>query len=85
MPRWVGYGLARIVASIIARRKPEVYWTVWANLRQIVGPEVDDGVLHEMARQVFFHAGQTYDFFHAIGQPPEVLVGAVRVESIIST
>jgi len=78
-PRWAGYGLARIVANIIARRKPEVYWTVRTNLRQVLGPEVDDGVLHEMARQVFFHAGQTYyDFFHAIDQPPEVLTEAVR-------
>jgi len=79
MPRLVGYGLARIVAGGIARRKPEIYWTVRANLRQIVGPEVGDGTLHEMARRVFFHAGQTYyDFFHAVCQPPEVLVEAVR-------
>ncbi len=84
-PRRVGYGLARIVASIIAHRKPEIYWTVRTNLRQIVGPEVDEGALHEMARQVFFHAGQTYyDFFHAIGQPPEALVKEVQVpESLI--
>jgi KDO2-lipid IV(A) lauroyltransferase len=84
-PRRVGYGLARTVASLIARRQPEIYWTVRANLRQIVGPEVDDGALHEMARQVFFHAGQTYyDFFHAIDQAPEVLAEAVRVpESLI--
>ncbi len=79
MPRRMGYGLARVIASIITRREPEVYWTVRANLRQVVGPEVDDGALHEMARQVFFRAGQAYyDFFHAIGQPPEVLIEAVR-------
>lgn len=85
MPRRVGYGLAWIVAGIIARRKPEIYWTVRANLRQIVGPEVGDSALHEMARQVFFHAGQTYhDFFHVIGQPPDALVEAVRTsESLI--
>ena len=84
-PRRVGYGLARIVAGVIARRKPEVYWTVRANLHQILGPEADDGLasharLHRMTRQVFFHAGQTYyDFFHAIGQPKEVLAEAVRI------
>ncbi len=84
-PRRVGYGLARSVANLIARRQPEIYWTVRANLRQVVGPEVDDGALHEMARQVFFHAGQTYyDFFHAIDQPPKALIEAVRVsESLI--
>ena len=80
MPRRVGYGLARIAAGVIARRKPEVYWTVRANLRQILGPEADDVTLHQMTRQVFFHAGQTYyDFFHAIGQPKEVVAGAVRI------
>jgi lauroyl/myristoyl acyltransferase len=85
MPRRVGYGLARFVASIIARRKPEVYWTVRANLRQVVGPEADDGTLHEMAHQVFFHAGQTYyDFFDAVGQPPEVLVEAVQNSGAIA-
>jgi lauroyl/myristoyl acyltransferase len=80
MPRRVGYGLSRLVAHIIARRKPQIYWTVRANLRQILGPEADDETLHEKARQVLFHAGQTYyDFFRAIGQPPEVLVKAVKI------
>jgi lauroyl/myristoyl acyltransferase len=80
MPRRVGYGLARIASALIARNKPQIYWTVRANLRQILGPEADDVTLHEMARHVFFHAGQTYyDFFHAIGQPPEVLARAVKV------
>ena len=79
-PRRVGYGLARIVAGVIARRKPEVYWTVRANLSQILGPEADDAALHQMTRQVFFHAGQTYyDFFHAIGQPKEALAEAVPI------
>jgi lauroyl/myristoyl acyltransferase len=85
-PPWVGYGLARIAANLIARRQPEIYWTGWANLRQVVGPKMGDGALHEMARRVFFHAGQTYyDFFHAIDQPPEVLIETVRVpESLIT-
>ena len=79
-PRWMGYGLARIAASTIVHQKPELYWTVRSNLRQIVGQSEDDGVLHEMARQVFYHAGQTfYDFFHTIGQPPEALIEAVRI------
>jgi KDO2-lipid IV(A) lauroyltransferase len=84
MPRWMGYGLARIISSVIACQKPQVYWTVRVNLRQVLGSEVDDGTLHEMTRQVFFHAGQTYyDFFHAIGQPPEVLINAVRIPETV--
>jgi lauroyl/myristoyl acyltransferase len=84
MPRWMGYGLARIISSVIAYQKPQVYWTVRVNLRQVLGSEVDDGTLHEMTRQVFFHAGQTYyDFFHAIGQPPEVLINAMRIPETV--
>jgi lauroyl/myristoyl acyltransferase len=80
MPRRLGYGLARVISGVIARQKPQIYWTVRANLRQILGPQADDVTLHEMTRHVFFHAGQTYyDFFHAIDQPPEVLVEAVRI------
>jgi lauroyl/myristoyl acyltransferase len=80
LPPRMGYGLARIAASIIARRKPEVYWTVRANLRQILGPNADDVTLHRMTYQVFFHAGQTYyDFFHVIGQPKGVFAEAVQI------
>ncbi len=86
MPRQVGYGLAKVISGIIARQQPQIYWTVRANLHQILGPQADDVTLHEMTRQVFFHAGQTYyDFFHAIDQPPEVLVEAVRIpEALIA-
>jgi KDO2-lipid IV(A) lauroyltransferase len=85
VPRWVGYGLARIIAGVIALWKPVIYWTVRANLCQILGSEVGGSELHEMARRVFFHAGQTYyDFFHVVSQPAEVLTQAVRLpESLI--
>jgi lauroyl/myristoyl acyltransferase len=80
MPRRAGYGLVRFVSGIIARLKPEIYWTVRANLRQVLGPEVDDATLHEMTRRVFFHAGQTYyDFFSAIDQPPDEIAAEIRL------
>jgi lauroyl/myristoyl acyltransferase len=83
-PPWIGYGLARAAANFVARQKPEMYWTVRANLRQVLGPGVDDAELHERTRQVFFHAGQTYyDFFRAVGQPPEVLARAVRIPEAV--
>ena len=80
MPPAVGHRLARVVASIIARQKPQVYWAVRTNLRHVLGPEADDEKLHQMTRHVFFHAGQTYyDFFHALGQPMEMLAEAVHI------
>lgn len=83
-PPRIGYGLARAAANFVARQKPEIYWTVRANLRQVLGPGVDDAELHERTRQVFSHAGQTYyDFFRAVGQPPEVLARAVRIPEAV--
>jgi lauroyl/myristoyl acyltransferase len=83
-PPRIGYGIARLAANIMARQKPEIYWTVRSNLRQIVGSGVEDGALHEKTRQVFAHAGQTYyDFFRAVGQPPSVLAKAVRIPETI--
>jgi KDO2-lipid IV(A) lauroyltransferase len=84
-PRQVGIGLSRVVAAVIARRKPEIYWTVKGNLRHILGSDVGDATLHEITRQVFFHAGQTYyDFFHIVNQSPRLLADAVEIpESLI--
>ena len=67
MPRWIGYGLARGAAALIARRQPEVYHTVQANLRQILDPGTPPETVAHHTHAVFLHAGQTYyDFFHAL-------------------
>ena len=80
MSRRTGYGLARWIANQIARRKPEVYRTVEANLRHIMGADTDTATLERMTWQVFYHAGQTYyDFFHAIGAPREEIRAAVAI------
>ena len=80
LPRWAGYGIARLVAGYVAIRKPSVYWKVRANLRHVVDPKVDDVAQHKVAKHVFYHAGQAYyDFFRALGQPPDVLADAVHV------
>lgn len=67
MPQWVGYGLARSAAALIAHRRPEVYHIVQDNLRQIFGPDASVEMLAHQTHAVFLHAGQTYyDFFHAL-------------------
>lgn len=72
LPRRLGYGLARCAANLIASCRPAIYHTVLTNLRQVVGAGVADEALHEMTRQLFYHAGQCYyDFFNAVGRPPE--------------
>ncbi len=78
-PPWTGRGLARIVSALIARFKPDLYWTVRTNLRQI-DPQADDGALHEMTRQVFFHVTRAYyDFFRASNAPPETILQAIQI------
>jgi lauroyl/myristoyl acyltransferase len=78
LPPRMGHALARAISDVLVWRKPEVYRTVRANLRQVVGPEADKETLHQMVHKMLFHAGQTYyDFFRAVGQPPEVLVEQV--------
>ena len=66
MPHCVGHAIARGGASFIAYTKPEIYWTVRANLQQVMEPEMEDKALHRLVRRVFYHAGQCYyDHFHA--------------------
>jgi lauroyl/myristoyl acyltransferase len=78
MPRSVGYGLSRAIARFVVHFKPVVYWTVRRNLRQVMGHDVDDEMIH----QVFYHAGQTYyDFFRAVGQPSSEIVRSVGISS----
>jgi KDO2-lipid IV(A) lauroyltransferase len=62
--------LSRIVSAIVAWRRPEVYWTVRANLRHVLGPEAGEKTLHETARHVFWHAGKCYyDLYHTLDRP----------------
>jgi len=86
MSRRFGYGLSRCVADGIVRYRPEVYRKVRDNLRQVVGPEVDERALRSMVHAMFEHAGQTYyDFFRAIGQPLAALASSVRIPRSLVT
>ena len=81
-PPWMGHGLARSIGAAVARSKPGIYWTVRANLRQIIGPDADNGVLHDLTRQVFCHVTQIYyDFFHAVNSPSETIIQALKVST----
>ncbi|MCX7681791.1 MAG: hypothetical protein N2508_07495 [Anaerolineae bacterium] len=80
LPRRLGYGLAHCAARLIAVCRPAIYRTVRANLRQVLGAEVADRTLHDITRQLFYHAGQCYyDFFNAVAQPPEKREGLIHI------
>ena len=55
LPRWAGCGLAQAVGLAVAVCRPEVYWTVRANLSQVVKgaqPTVLDDVTRRVSRLI---------------------------------
>lgn len=80
VPAPIGYGIAGLIAGLINLLKPDVYWIVHANLRQVVGPQVDERRLHHLVRQVFRNtARNNYELWHLVGQGQEALRAAVRI------
>jgi lauroyl/myristoyl acyltransferase len=78
LPPSVGYAIGGLIAGLINWLKPDVYWIVHANLRQVVGPQVDERELHRLVRQVFRNnARNDYDLWHLVSQRQEVLRAAV--------
>ncbi|MHB1294520.1 MAG: lysophospholipid acyltransferase family protein [Anaerolineae bacterium] len=66
LPRGVTYWIARRFARNMARRRTNMFRTVRANIKQVVGPEVDDQELDRCAENAIAHAGRTYvDMFRA--------------------
>ena len=81
-PPFAGYAGAGLIAGLINVLKPEVYWIVHANLRQVVGPEMDEEGLHRLVRRVFHNtARNNYDLWHLVSQGPEAIRAAVRFPS----
>jgi len=82
LPPPVGYTIGGLIAGLINWLKPDVYWIVHANLRQVVGPQVDERDLHRLVRQVFRNnARNDYDLWHLARQRQEVLRAAVYFPS----
>ncbi len=67
LPRWIGYGLARMIGKTIARSKPAVYWQVRENLSHVMGVSVNDPSLDDLTRTAFINAGHYYyDYYHHV-------------------
>ena len=77
--RWADR-LARWAAGLVSRFQPTVYHTVRANLKQVLGTNVADRVLHETTRQVFHSALRSaYDFYRVLDRPREELLARIRM------
>ncbi len=84
LPPRMGYSLTRSAAWLIANRKPQLYFTVQENLRQVRGSAADEETLESLTYQLFRHAGMTYyDFFHAVGQSPARLAQLMPVPQAV--
>lgn len=80
VPPLVGRAIADLITGLIMWLKLDVYWIVYANLRQVVGPHMDEKALHRLVRQVFRNTGRNnYDLWHLVGQGRAALRAAVHI------
>jgi len=79
VPPPVGYAIGGLIVEPINWLKPDVYWIVHANLRQVVGPQVDEETLHRLVRQVFRNtARNNYDLWHLVARGQKAIRAAIH-------
>jgi lauroyl/myristoyl acyltransferase len=67
IPHRAGSGLARFVSGLISRVRPEVYWIVHSNIRQVLGPATPPTAVHEATRRAFYRTTLMYhDLFRSL-------------------
>lgn len=67
IPEGTAHRLAWWAAGVVCRQQPFAYHTLLANLKQVMGPDVNGETLQQTARQVFSATIQTqYDLFRAL-------------------
>ena len=80
LPPSAGYGVANLIAGLINTLKPAVYGVVYNNLRQVMGPGIDEHTLHQLTREVFRNTAYgNYELWHLATQTPQVIQTAVHV------
>jgi lauroyl/myristoyl acyltransferase len=78
-PPPVGYATGGLIAGLINWLKPDVYGIVYANLRQVVGPQATEKTLHRLVRQVFHNtARNAYELWHLVGRGQAAIRAAIR-------
>jgi len=79
LPPPAGHAISGLIAGLINWLKPDIYGIVYANLRRVVGPQVDEKTLHWLVRQVFHNAARNiYELWHLVGQGQEAIRAAVH-------
>ncbi len=79
LPPPVGLAVADLIAGLLVRFRPHVYRVVWANLRQVLGPEVGEEQLHLTVRRVFRDTARTYyELWHLVARGEKAISAAVH-------
>ena len=80
LPPFIGHGIADLVSGLINYLKPDVYWILHANLRQVVRPEIDEKELHRIVQRGFRNnARNDYDLWHLVSRGPEAIRAVVHL------
>ena len=80
LPPPLGHGIADLIAGLINRFRPDVYWILHANLRQVMGSQTDEKTLHRLVQQGFRNnARNDYDLWHLINRGAEAIRAAVHI------
>lgn len=79
LPYRAGRGLARLVADTIVRFRPQMYWNVYANFRQVLETS-SEGEIRRTVRRAFRHAAYSYhEHFRALSMSPRELAGVLEI------
>ncbi|MBN1936542.1 MAG: hypothetical protein JW934_17905 [Anaerolineae bacterium] len=69
LPPRGGKYVAALASRLMVTFKPDVYWTVRANLRHVLGPETSEKELHQVAYRLISNANRGYyELFHNVGR-----------------
>jgi len=80
LPPFAGLALGNLVADLICWFKPDVYWVLCANLRQVMGPQADDHALHRVTQAALHNvARNNYELWHLAGRGPDAIRATVHV------
>ncbi len=80
LPSRAGTGLAWLVSGLIARARPEVYWIVYSNIKQVLGPAAPSAAVHAATRRAFHYTTLMYhDLFRSIAWSNDQVRAAVEL------
>jgi KDO2-lipid IV(A) lauroyltransferase len=83
-PVALGHSVTWWLSGLACRLQPYTYHAVRANVGQVLGPDVEVGVLERTIRQIFYHFFRGYyDLFRSLSLPYEELVDLVHIPEVI--